>query len=163
MDALAVSKQDEAIVADPFIAERQIRGPRGRIAFVGKQDRAKNTIPPCSKERARNDGPAMATADVAIAMGRGGSDLAVETADVILVHDDIAAIPATVDLARRAHRVVKANIVFAACVILALVTWDFVGHLPLPLGVAGHEGSTVVVGLNGLRLLRRSVWRRAAR
>jgi len=110
-----------------------------------------------------NDGPAMATADVAVAMGRGGSDLAVETADVILVRDDIAAIPATVDLARRAHRVVKANIVFAACVILALVTWDFVGHLPLPLGVAGHEGSTVVVGLNGLRLLRRSVWRRAAR
>jgi cation transport ATPase len=64
-------------------------------------------------------------------------------------------------LARRAHRVVKANIVFAACVITALVIWDFAGHLPLPLGVAGHEGSTVVVGLNGLRLLRKSVWRDA--
>ncbi|MEP9384044.1 heavy metal translocating P-type ATPase [Nocardioides sp. KR10-350] len=106
-----------------------------------------------------NDAPAMATADVAVAMGRGGSDLAVETADVILVHDDIAAIPATVELAHRAHRVVKANIIFAACVIVALVTWDFAGHLPLPLGVAGHEGSTVVVGLNGLRLLRRHVWK----
>jgi cation-transporting P-type ATPase J len=108
-----------------------------------------------------NDAPAMATADVAVAMGRGGSDLAVETADVILVRDDITAVPTTINLARRAHRVVKANIVFAACVILGLVTWDFVGHLPLPLGVAGHEGSTVVVGLNGLRLLRGSVWRSA--
>jgi len=106
-----------------------------------------------------NDAPAMATADVAVAMGRGGSDLAVETADVILVRDEIAAIPTSISVARRAHRVVRANIVFAACVIVALVTWDFVGHLPLPLGVAGHEGSTVVVGLNGLRMLRKSVWR----
>lgn len=105
-----------------------------------------------------NDAPAMATADVAVAMGRGGSDLAVQTADVILVRDEIAAVPTSIALARRAHRVVRANIVFAACVIAALVTWDFIGHLPLPLGVAGHEGSTVVVGLNGLRMLRRRVW-----
>ncbi|MGN6780199.1 MAG: heavy metal translocating P-type ATPase [Marmoricola sp.] len=110
-----------------------------------------------------NDAPAMATADVAVAMGRRGADLAVETGDLSLVHDDIAALPTVMRLADRAHRVVRANLVFAACVILALVTWDFVGHLPLPLGVAGHEGSTVVVGLNGLRLLRRSVWRDAAR
>jgi len=110
-----------------------------------------------------NDAPAMATADVAVAMGRGGSDLAVQTADVILVRDEIAGIPTSITLARRAHRVVRANIVFAACVIVALVTWDFVGHLPLPLGVAGHEGSTVVVGLNGLRMLRRSVWRGSGR
>jgi heavy metal translocating P-type ATPase len=105
-----------------------------------------------------NDAPAMATADVAVAMGRGGSDLAVQTADVILVRDEIAAVPTSIALARQAHRVVRANIVFAACVIAALVAWDFIGHLPLPLGVAGHEGSTVVVGLNGLRMLRRGVW-----
>jgi cation-transporting P-type ATPase J len=43
-------------------------------------------------------------------------------------------------------------------IILGLVTWDLAGHLPLPLGVLGHEGSTVVVGLNGLRLLRTSAW-----
>jgi cation transport ATPase len=50
----------------------------------------------------------------------------------------------------------------AAAIIAALVTWDLVGHLPLPLGVAGHEGSTVIVGLNGLRLLRRRAWQRAS-
>jgi heavy metal translocating P-type ATPase len=109
-----------------------------------------------------NDAPALATADVAVAMGRGGSDLAIDTADVILVHDDLTAVPTVMRLGRRAHGVAKANIVFAVCVIAALVVWDFVGHLPLPLGVAGHEGSTVIVGLNGLRLLRKSVWRDAA-
>lgn len=51
------------------------------------------------------------------------------------------------------------NLVFAATVIAALVTWDLAGHLLLPLGVAGHEGSTVVIGLNGLRLLRQGAWR----
>lgn len=107
-----------------------------------------------------NDAPAMATANVAVAFGGGGADLAVETADVILVRDDLAAIPTTIELANRAHRVVKANLVIAGTVIITLVTWDIVGHLPLPLGVAGHEGSTVLVGLNGLRLLRASVWRR---
>jgi cation transport ATPase len=57
--------------------------------------------------------------------------------------------------------VVTANLVIAATVITGLVVWDLVGHLPLPLGVAGHEGSTVIVGLNGLRLLRKSAWLRA--
>ena len=55
-----------------------------------------------------------------------------------------------------------ANLVIAATFIGVLVIWDLVGTLPLPLGVAGHEGSTVIVGLNGLRLLRRTAWTRAA-
>jgi len=55
--------------------------------------------------------------------------------------------------------VVTTNLVIAATVITALVLWDLFGHLPLPLGVAGHEGSTVIVGLNGLRLLRKNAWR----
>ena len=53
---------------------------------------------------------------------------------------------------------VTANLVIAATFIAVLVTWDLVGHLPLPLGVAGHEGSTIFVGLNGLRLLREGAW-----
>jgi cation-transporting P-type ATPase J len=55
-----------------------------------------------------------------------------------------------------------ANLVIAATFIGALVAWDLIGTLPLPLGAAGHEGSTVIVGLNGLRLLRGAAWRRAA-
>ena len=109
-----------------------------------------------------NDAPAMATADVGVGMGRSGSDLAMETADAILVRDDLAALPKIIALSHRAHRVVKANLVIAALVITGLVLWDVLGTLPLPLGVAGHEGSTVIVGLNGLRLLRRSVWTGAA-
>lgn len=105
-----------------------------------------------------NDAPAMAAAHVAVAMGRSGSDLALETSDVVITRDDLAALPAIVALARRARRVVAANLVIAATFIVVLVTWDLVGHLPLPLGVAGHEGSTVLVGLNGLRLLRDRVW-----
>jgi cation transport ATPase len=54
------------------------------------------------------------------------------------------------------------NLVIAGVFITGLVIWDLAGSLPLPLGVAGHEGSTVIVGLNGLRLLRRSVWTGAA-
>ena len=108
-----------------------------------------------------NDAPAMAAAHLGVAMGRRGSDLALETADAIVVRDDLATLPKALDLSRRAHRVVRANLAFAATVITALVVADLVWILPLPLGVAGHEGSTVVVGLNGLRLLRSSILRGA--
>jgi cation-transporting P-type ATPase J len=107
-----------------------------------------------------NDAPALATADIGVAMGRHGSDLALETADAVIVHDELATLPAMIALSGRAHRAVRANLAFAGTVIVGLAGWDIVGMLPLPLGVAGHEGSTVVVGLNGLRLLRKSVWAR---
>jgi cation transport ATPase len=94
-------------------------------------------------------------------MGRHGSDLALETADGVVVRDELSALPRVIALSRRARRVVVANLAIAAAIIVGLVTWDLVGHLPLPLGVAGHEGSTVIVGLNGLRLLRGKVWDRS--
>ena len=106
-----------------------------------------------------NDAPALAAAATGAAMGRAGSDLALDTADAVIMRDDLAAIPAVISLSRRARRVVTANLVIAAAIITALVTWDLAGHLPLPLGVLGHEGSTVIVGLNGLRLLRAAAWR----
>jgi heavy metal translocating P-type ATPase len=108
-----------------------------------------------------NDAPALAAAATGVAMGRAGSDLALDTADAVIMRDDLATVPALITLSRRTRRVVTANLAIAAVIITALATWDLAGHLPLPLGVLGHEGSTVIVGLNGLRLLRAGAWRKA--
>jgi Cd2+/Zn2+-exporting ATPase len=86
-------------------------------------------------------------------MGGAGTDVALETADVVLMADNLAHLPYAIGLARRARRTVWQNLAFSLAVIVFLVASAFGTELPLTLGVIGHEGSTVIVVLNGLRLL----------
>ena len=101
-----------------------------------------------------NDAPAMGAACVSVAMGGIGSDAALETADVVLMSDDLTRLPLLIDLGRRAAAIIRQNFAVALSTMALLVVFAGLGFVPLPLAVVGHEGITVLVLLNGLRLLR---------
>jgi Cd2+/Zn2+-exporting ATPase len=101
-----------------------------------------------------NDAPSLTAADVSIGMGARGSDAALEQADIVLMHDKIENVENAFALSRRARSVIRQNVVFSLGVILFLIVSALAERINLTTGVIGHEGSTVVVILNGLRLLR---------
>src|ERR1035437_6783710 len=132
-DVRAGLKPDEKVAAI-----RELNGQGKRVAMIGD---------------GVNDAPSLAAAHIGVAMGARGSDAALEQADVVLMHDRLENFLAAFRLSQRARRIIKQNLFISLGTVVVLVTFAMLGRIPLTIGVVGHEGSTVVVVMNSLRLL----------
>lgn len=136
---LGIQFAAQLLPEDKLHAVKRLRDQHRRVAMVGD---------------GVNDAPSMAASDLAISIAGAGTDVALETADAVLMGEDLRKLPAALAHARRAQSIIYQNLAFAFAVMLVLIVLTLFFTLPMPFAVIGHEGSTVLVILNGLRLIR---------